>query len=179
MTAFATDKIEHGYYPVYEKLARQLGEDADVCEIGVLYGESLKMWKYFFPKGTVTGVDYSMHAKWPEGTIKVVSDQANPKLPEMLGEYDLIVDDASHDGWHTQETFRLLWPSVRPGGYYVVEDWGVGLSGMEKSPYHNDPPWGDSMKTAAESFLPLLVAPDGECDYITYMYNLIVIHRRA
>lgn len=178
MTTFNTDKITvHNYYPIYQSLASQLGPEADVCEIGVLDGESLKMWQHLFPKGTVTGVDYNSNAIWPAGTIKVLADQTSPRLPELLGEYDMIVDDASHEGWKTKETFRLCWPLMRSGGFYVVEDWGVGLSDDPKSPYHGEPGWGTSMLGAAESFLKLLAAPDGECDYITYCYGMIIMHR--
>ena len=180
MTTFNTDKITlHNYYPVYQSLAAQLGPEADVCELGVLDGESLKMWQYLFPKGTVTGVDYNSHATWPVGTIKVLADQTAPKLPEVLSEYDIIVDDASHEGWKTKESFRLLWPLVRSGGFYIVEDWAIGLADDPRSPYHNDGvDWnGSGMLQAAESFLTLVAAPDGECDYITYAYGLIIIHR--
>jgi cephalosporin hydroxylase len=179
MTTFNTDKITlHNYYPVYQMLASQLGEGADVCEVGVLDGESLKMWQHMFPKGTVTGVDYSINAIWPEGTIKVISDQTSPQLPDLLTEYDLIVEDASHEGWKTKETFRLLWPLVRSGGFYVVEDWAVGLADHPNSPYHAEKDvWGTSMLSAAESFLKLLPTQNSECDYITYAYGLIIIHR--
>jgi hypothetical protein len=179
MTTFDTDKITvHNYFPVYQMLASQLGSEADVCEVGVLNGESLKMWQHLFPKGTVTGVDYNSHATWPEGTIKVLCDQTSPRLPELLDEYDMIVEDASHEGWKTKETFRLLWPKVRSGGFYVVEDWSMGLSSDPTSPYYADRDmWGSSMLDAAGSFLKLLPAPDGDCDYITYAYGMIIIHR--
>lgn len=37
---------------------------------------------------------------------------------------DLVVDDASHFYSETRETFRALFPRMRPGGVYIVEDWG-------------------------------------------------------
>jgi SAM-dependent methyltransferase len=36
---------------------------------------------------------------------------------------DLVVDDASHFYWETRATFRTLFPRLRPGGLYVIEDW--------------------------------------------------------
>ena len=46
-----------------------------------------------------------------------------PNLPELL---DIIIDDGSHR-FHDQETMLLtLWPRLRPGGFYVVEDVLVG-----------------------------------------------------
>jgi cephalosporin hydroxylase len=37
---------------------------------------------------------------------------------------DLIIDDASHQYAHTKKTFEIAFPHLRPGGVYVIEDWG-------------------------------------------------------
>jgi cephalosporin hydroxylase len=37
---------------------------------------------------------------------------------------DLVVDDASHIYDATRATFEVLFPRLRPGGEYVIEDWG-------------------------------------------------------
>jgi hypothetical protein len=43
---------------------------------------------------------------------------------ELRGEpLDLVVDDASHARDATRATFDILFPLVRPGGTYVLEDW--------------------------------------------------------
>ena len=49
------------------------------------------------------------------------------RLAAVAPGWDLIVDDARHDGPKTAATFALLWPLVSPGGYYVIEDWMVAL----------------------------------------------------
>lgn len=36
---------------------------------------------------------------------------------------DLVVDDASHGYPQTRATFEALFPRLRPGGRYIVEDW--------------------------------------------------------
>ena len=38
-------------------------------------------------------------------------------------ELDLVVDDASHRLAGTRQTFHCLFPRLRPGGVYVIEDW--------------------------------------------------------
>lgn len=40
--------------------------------------------------------------------------------------FDFVVDDASHCGWRSWTSFQALWPQVRAGGYYVIEDWTTG-----------------------------------------------------
>ena len=130
MPDFDTDKIEpHGYLPDYQRLAQELGPAATVCELGVLYGGSLKMWQHFFPDSpAIIGVDRDENAIWPEGTVRIVAAQDDPYLGAKVaggapgGWLDLIVDDASHRGIQTAAAFGQLLPLVAPGGYYVVED---------------------------------------------------------
>jgi predicted O-methyltransferase YrrM len=50
----------------------------------------------------------------------------------MGGVVDLVIDDASHDLTITRRSFEILFPLIRPGGCYVIEDWawahvGYGL----------------------------------------------------
>lgn len=40
------------------------------------------------------------------------------------GELDLVIDDASHYYEETRKSFLTIFPHVRPGGLYVIEDWG-------------------------------------------------------
>lgn len=123
---FTGDKIGHGYLPTYLLMAGHIGPSGWVCEIGVANGESLDMWQALFPHGRVVGVDINQHARWPEGTTRIVAEQDDPILRHILrpsGPFDLIVDDASHNNDRTAATLANLWPLVAPGGYYVIEDW--------------------------------------------------------
>jgi hypothetical protein len=40
---------------------------------------------------------------------------------------DLVIDDASHDLALTRTSFNMLFPLLRPGGRYVIEDWAWAL----------------------------------------------------
>jgi hypothetical protein len=44
---------------------------------------------------------------------------------------DLVVDDASHAREATRATFDALFPRVRPGGVYVIEDWPTHRVGVD------------------------------------------------
>lgn len=173
---YATDKVQQGYMHAYNTIADQLGGDARVCEIGVLGGGSLATWQDLFPKGTICGVDTNPNSTWPAGTIRVVSSQDDPALPGILGlhapEWDLIVDDASHDGTLTAATFRLLWPLVSPGGYYVIEDWYVGFSD-----YHG-PCKSPAMLELATSLLDRL-HKGTDTDSVSYRYGMAIIRKKA
>jgi predicted O-methyltransferase YrrM len=61
-------------------------------------------------------------------------DQADvPRIRQILqdelgaGPLDLVIDDASHNFRETLVSFDALFPRVRPGGMYVIEDWSGKL----------------------------------------------------
>jgi len=172
--AFETDKIVQQYMPVYEELARELGPAARVCEIGVWHGGSLATWKVKFPDGLIAGVDIDPRSHWPEGTVRVVCPQDDESLPGLLAghsaQWDLIIDDASHDGTLTARTFGHLWPLVRPGGYYVIEDWFVGWWEGQEGTY--------SMLDLARGMLEFLRGESG-AEEVRYRYGLIIIRKAA
>jgi len=36
---------------------------------------------------------------------------------------DLVIDDASHYYEYSRKSFEIVFPRVRPGGFYIIEDW--------------------------------------------------------
>ena len=57
----------------------------------------------------------------------VQGDQSDPKFLHHFielsgGEFDLVIDDGSHLPSHQLVSFENLWPAVRSGGIYIVED---------------------------------------------------------
>ena len=36
--------------------------------------------------------------------------------------FDVIIDDGGHSNKQIDVSFKLLWPTVKPGGYYFIED---------------------------------------------------------
>ena len=42
---------------------------------------------------------------------------------ELADELDLVVEDASHAYEQTKASFEFLFPLLRPGGIYMIEDW--------------------------------------------------------
>jgi hypothetical protein len=119
----------HNYTPIYYSLLA--GWDIrNVLEIGVLYGQSLHMWREFFPKATIYGIDcnpnYMRHG---EDRIRTaVADQnSGSSLNNALKEFeyplfDLIVDDGSHEFEHIITSANYLIDSLHPDGIYVIED---------------------------------------------------------
>ncbi|MFI5557891.1 class I SAM-dependent methyltransferase [Amycolatopsis japonica] len=107
-----------------------------ILEIGVgglgledpsMGGASLRMWKRYFPRALVYGVDIEDKAPVAEQRIGILrADQSNhsalAKVVDATGPLDVIIDDGSHVNEHVLTSFRTLFPYLRDGGIYVIED---------------------------------------------------------
>lgn len=115
----------------------------NVVEIGVLQGGSLAFWHRLLRPARCVGLDVSDHA-----VVELEKYLASPAYegpPPMFvpridqgdriglraftqmapGEswIDLVLDDASRQYGPTRRCFEEVFPSLRPGGLYVIEDW--------------------------------------------------------
>lgn len=124
---FLTDKSSkhQGYTLVYEKYFSALRDsDVTLLEIGVDQEGSLGMWKEYFSHGKVYGIDI---VDKPYRNEVFVGNQADEsfllyKVIPATGDCDIIIDDGSHITRDHIVTFNALWPHVKPGGFYSVED---------------------------------------------------------
>lgn len=125
---YGTDKgsTEHDYGPIYEEhfWSRRL-EPVSVVELGVWKGDSLRAWKEYFPSARIFGIDRDPKPNIPGVKIAQI-EQTDEKLignfGDLQGPFDIIIDDASHISSKTIRSFQLLWPHLKPGGIYVIED---------------------------------------------------------
>jgi hypothetical protein len=62
------------------------------------------------------------------GVNQADRDMVMATVREWFGQtpLDLVIDDASHKLDLTRKSFELLFPLLRAGGVYVIEDWGWG-----------------------------------------------------
>ena len=168
-----TDKAINGYLPTYLDLANKIGTQGSVLELGIDQGGSLELWLSLFPDGVVVGVDHNPDVVVPKGTYSCIMAQDNPKLPEALQEwapFNLIVDDASHQAGPTLRSLRLLWPLVIPGGWYVIEDWGVAFR-------HRAPMYEPEMLDVARDLIIWFGNPNPSVASITYKPGLIILEK--
>ncbi|NDG83802.1 MAG: class I SAM-dependent methyltransferase, partial [Proteobacteria bacterium] len=125
----------HFYTPHYERHFQHLrDEKINVLEIGVggyedphKGGESLRMWRDFFPNASIYGID--IHNKSPHEGDRIrifrgsqVDEAFLKRVVEEIGGIDLIIDDGSHLNSHIIETFKILFPLLKQNGIYAVED---------------------------------------------------------
>jgi demethylmacrocin O-methyltransferase len=90
-------------------------------------GNSLRMWKSYFPFANIFSLDIYDKSFLQEKRIKIfkgsqIDKDFLKKVCNEIGEIDLIIDDGSHINEHVITTFELLFPKLKNGGIYVVED---------------------------------------------------------
>ena len=129
--AQGTDKASahHDYLRVYERFFHPLrNRPLNILEIGVLGGASLRTWEAYFPHARIVGADINPIARRQHrGRVAIeIMDQSNledlVRVASRHGPFDIVIEDGSHL-WDDQiVTLKALFPYVRAGGIYAVED---------------------------------------------------------
>ncbi len=123
------------YLPIYERLLNPLRPRRfAMLELGVWKGDSLAMWRDAFPRATIVGVDLALPQLDLGPRVRLVQgDQTDAELLRRAREqhapegFELIIDDASHIGELSARSLQALYEEhLKPGGLYVIEDWGTG-----------------------------------------------------
>jgi hypothetical protein len=129
------------YVESYRSIRTQLGGSAEnILEVGIFRGGSAPFLHRFFDAHRIVCVDLMPSAPMPLEKYKSslptdilrthyrINQADREAMTRVLEEgfsvpIDLVVDDASHFYEETKATFEIAFPYVRPGGYYVIEDW--------------------------------------------------------
>jgi len=132
-----TDKgpQHHNYTPRYFEILKGLKNSPLILlEIGVggyhfpdRGGGSLRMWEEFFPKAHIHGIDIYDKSPLNKGRVHthIVSqthEQQLINLINVIGSPDVIIDDGSHISSDIIFAFEILFPRLKKGGIYIVED---------------------------------------------------------
>ena len=143
-----TDKITtHAFYTMYgqflipyykRKPDMKMLEIGLGCDMNYEPGASVALWKKLFPKANLweaeynaTCVDISTKQGKLDGFNTLVGDQGNNAtldgwIEKSGGEFDIIIDDGGHHNCQIMASFIKLWPTIKPGGLYFIEDLSVG-----------------------------------------------------
>lgn len=123
---YGTDKSSkaHNYTRWYEEVFGHLrNESISLLEIGIQNGFSLKMWEEYFTKANIVGIDIvdCSHMN-TERVLTLRGNQTDRGFMESLGEFDIIIDDGSHQSIDMKISFEIMFPRLKKGGIYVIED---------------------------------------------------------
>lgn len=128
---FNTDKLGHGYLKHY---AAELPDRCrSLLEIGIDQGGSAMMWDAFYggTKLDLWLLDLYLNPDTMpvrevrnHGWVPVIGDQSSIEvLSSIKRDFEVIVDDGSHNAHHQLISFKHLFlNNLRPGGVYVIED---------------------------------------------------------
>jgi hypothetical protein len=126
---YGTDKASnhHGYTLIYPQYFESLRDKPiTLLEVGVQFGFSIMTWADYFHQGEIFGVDIVQDYQTANPHVHLfVGNAADPGFWNGFApgwSWDIAIDDASHRASDQIETFRGVWPRLKPGGYYVIED---------------------------------------------------------
>lgn len=132
--------ILHGYTPFYHELLKDRRDEVkSVLEIGIgcpetmdiegyKAGASLFMWRDYFPNAHIYAIDILKEAMVNSYRIESFqcdqsrADDLYSLIQKTWGNFDLVVDDGSHQVKDQIFSAEFLLPYVREGGYYIIED---------------------------------------------------------
>lgn len=120
--------VGHGYCPAYESVLEPLRDKPiRLLEIGVGDGKSIRVWLDYFthPNFQLIGVDKDPVSASYDRYLFIMGDQTDADLWHRLLNnirFDVVIDDGSHMSNGIITSFEALWPFVRSGGLYIVED---------------------------------------------------------
>src|SRR5262249_53251240 len=151
---YDTDKVKHGYLKQYDSILQPLiDREVKLLELGVHKGGSLLLWRDYFPKGTIVGIDRQL-ADDLAGEERIQTFQGSQEDARFLTEvatktapegFDVVIDDASHLAQPTRACFWHLFDNhLKPSGLYAIEDWGTG--------YWDDWPDGKTYRARSRLF---------------------------
>lgn len=140
-----TDKSSknHAYLRIYEQFFAGLRDsEVKILEIGVKEGASLCVWRDYFPRAEIVGVDIRPFAKKFAGErISIeVADQGVPAQLDAVtaryGPFDIVVEDGSHRWSHQVLAIKRLLPAVKSGGFFISEDLQVSFPPLAEQYAH-------------------------------------------
>lgn len=121
-----TDKAtEHKYCDLYDNvLSFKRNDKVELLEIGIWQGASLKMWRDYFPNGSITGLDIMNCEYLNQGRIKTLRGSASDRefLKSLKLSPDIIIDDGGHTMDQQAISLGVMFKKLKPGGIYILED---------------------------------------------------------
>lgn len=164
------------YFDFYEEMFSHLRDaPLNILEVGIFRGGSTLLFSKYFSRSRILGVDvqdppaefYDEIARAglsDRVRVALVSQADPPGVATAIDSYfggeplDLVIDDASHLYFETRSTFETVFgPYLRPGGSYVIEDWGCGYWPMWQD---GDPDGLHGLPLLVKELVDLVALPD-------------------
>lgn len=147
---YSLDKLYHRYEDLYYEILKDNKHNIkNMLEIGIgtidetkvssmygykinlaqeyTFGNSLRAWRDYLPNANIYGIDVDENTMFEEDRIKTYCSSSfdKDKMDKILSnidKFDLIIDDGLHTLEANITTLEIVFPYLKDGGYYVIED---------------------------------------------------------
>ena len=124
---YKSTKKMMGYINIYNQYFNAIKDkNLNIFEIGVETGESLRMFSDYFNKSNIIGLDIENKEYNIDRVEIFCGDQSDKnilnKIVEKYKTFDVIIDDGSHKNEDVKNSFNYLFPYLKYGGLYIIED---------------------------------------------------------
>jgi trans-aconitate methyltransferase len=113
------------YFDIYDDVFSPIRESTKtILEIGCQHGGSTQLLKSYFHNAVVYTIDVQhVASNLGEGIYQITGNATDINLLQNLPEFDLIMDDGSHNPYEQIQSFEYLFQNkLKQGGVYLVED---------------------------------------------------------
>lgn len=116
------------------------------CNMNYGPGASVLLYKTLFPQAELWEAEYVercvkqyKNSDILKGINVLTGDQGDYNtldswIQESGGNFDVIIDDGGHQNCQIWNSFMKLWPTVKPGGLYFIEDMEVARHAKKHNP---------------------------------------------
>jgi len=182
MNELGSDKAKIGYHNIYAQcLEPYRHRKINMLEMGVHQGASLQAWARYMPKAFIVGIDAINRLKQgvigPRMAMHVGLQEDFEflnRVSHKYGGFDIIIDDCGHQWRPQQLALETLWPHLRRGGLYIIEDLGTSYR----------PEWRGDAKINTMDFLHKYVeyaVQDadrvGELEHVQFFSNMCILKK--
>ena len=120
---------EHNYIQWWydKEFSQRREEELNILEIGIFNGQSIKLWREFFPNARITAIDVEL--KEEAQFVKhldvnlIIGNAYDTTITDTITEkYDYIIDDGPHTIDSQLEFVKLYNTKLKEGGKLIIED---------------------------------------------------------
>lgn len=148
MYKYHSDKSrdDHGYTKLYNMLfANNRHSIKNMTEVGIASGQSIQAWYRYFPNAEIHAFDVQWWHDAVKKNMKALEPRVHPHIVDILDpkvgkmsdlgfvpeSMDIIIEDGPHTAVSQELFLHKLWPLVKPGGLYIIED--IGYKGIRNN----------------------------------------------
>ena len=189
-------KWQH-YFDIYDRyLVPFIGLSPNVLEIGVDKGGSLELWNNFFENANIYAIDINSDIRNINFSFSVdieIGDQTDKEFLQNYvyskPDFDIIIDDGGH--YMDQQLMSLiyLFPKLKHGGIYIIEDVHTSYSKGYNGGFRDPNSFLEHCKSLVEllnlEFITEVNPPDDlarlffDLNNITFYNSVIVLEKKT